>query len=156
MIIRFIYTGSDDISHSPIAVIVENCVHILSGNDVNIEVPDNANSFILKEAWIKTRPYILTSDKKQITVTWNKSGSLLLASVQMLLFKSASFYFKVFIDDKKRIAQWSCRKESVRTARRRFFFLLPIRFFIECGIFALCIWCGSFLGRMITAFFRYN
>lgn len=156
MTIRFIYMGSDDISRSPIIVITGDSAHTLSGNDVCIEVPDNADSFILKEAWIKTRPYRLASDKKQITVTWNKSGSLLLASVQMLLFKSASFYFKVFIDDKKRIAQWSCRKESVRTARRRFFFLLPIRFFIECGIFALCIWCGYFLGRMIAAFFRYN
>ena len=152
MIIRFMHRGSDDISPSPIAVIVENCVHILSGNDVNIEVPDNANSFILKEAWIKTRPYILTSDKKQITVTWNKSGSLLLASIQMLLFQSSSFYFKVFIDDEKRITHWHSRKKFVKFGRC--LSLFPIRFFIECSIFAVCIWCGSFLGRVIITFLK--
>lgn len=152
MIIRFIYTGSDDISRSPIAVIVENCVHMLSGNDVNIEVPDNANSFILKEAWIKTRPYRLTSDKKQITVTWNKSGSMLLALFQMLLFQSSSFYFKVFIDDEKRITHWHSRKKFVKFGRC--LSLFPIRFFIECSIFAVCIWCGSFLGRVIITFLK--
>lgn len=152
MIIRFIYTGSGDMSRSPIAVVAENCVHILSGNDVSIEVPDNANSFILKEAWIKTRPYRLASDKKQITVTWNKSGSLLLASVQVLLFKSSSFYFKVFIDDEKRITHWNSRKKSVKFGRC--LSLLAIRFFIECSIFAVCIWCGSFLGRVIITFLK--
>lgn len=154
MTIRLMYAGNDNISCSPITVIAGNSVHTLVSNDMCIEVPDHTDHFILKEAWIKTKPYRLSSDKKQITVIWNKSGSILLALLQMQLFQCSSFYFKVFIDDKKRIAQWSCRKESVRTARRRFFFLLPIRFFIECGIFGICVWCGSFLGRMIATFFR--
>ncbi|MGP1576593.1 MAG: hypothetical protein ACTTH7_03740 [Treponema sp.] len=152
MTIRYIYTGRDDISRSPIVVIVENCVYTLSGNDVSIEVPDNTGLFILKEAWVKTRSYRLASDKKQITVMWNTSGSLLLALLQMLLFKSSSFYFKVFIDDEKRIAQWNSRKTSMKTSR--FLSLLPIRFFIECGILAVCIWCGSFLGQMISSFLK--
>lgn len=154
MIIRFIYTGSDDISRSPIAVIVENCVHMLSGNDVSIEVPDNANSFILKEAWIKTRPYRLASDKKQITVTWNKSGSMLLALFQMLLFQSSSFYFKVFIDDENRIIQWNRRTRNIKNSKCKFLSRWSIRLLIECGIFGICVWCSSFLGRMIAAFFR--
>lgn len=154
MTIRFIYMGSDDMSRSPISVIAGNAIHTVVSNDICIEIPDNTDHFILKEAWIKTMPYRLSSDKKQITIIWNKSGSLLLALFQMLLFQCSSFYFKVFIDNKKRIEQWNNRKKSAETARCRFFFFLPIRFFIECTIFALCIGCGSFLGRLITAFLK--
>ena len=154
MTIRFIYMGSDDISRSPIIVITGDSAHTLSGNDVCIEVPDNADSFILKEAWIKTKPYRFSSDKKQITVLWNKAGSLFLALFQILLFQSSSLYFKIFIDDERRTVQWNSRKKDTKTAGCRYFSLLPVRLLIECGIFALCIWCGYFLGRMITSFFR--
>lgn len=152
MFIRYIYTGSDDISRSPITVIAGDSAHTLANNDVCIEMPDIVECFILKTAWIKTKPYRLPSHKKEITVTWNKSGSLLLGLFQMLLFNSSSVYFKIFIDDEERIAQWNSRKKSVKSGR--FLSFLPIRFFIECGIFALCIWCGSFLGRMIVTFLK--
>ncbi|MGP1455906.1 MAG: hypothetical protein ACTTJ7_09170 [Treponema sp.] len=155
MTIHFIYTGYDDIAHAPLTVIAGTSVHTIASNEVCIEGADNTDCVILKEAWIKTKPYRLPSGKKQITIMWNKSGSLLLALVQMLVFRCSSFYFKVFIDDEKRVAQWHKRNNSfVRTTGGRFFYLLPVRLCLECGIVAVCGWCGSFLGRMIVAFFR--
>ena len=102
MTIRLMYAGNDNISCSPITVIAGNSVHTLVSNDMCIEVPGHTDYFILKEAWIKTKPYRLSSDKKQITVIWNKSGSLFLALCQMLLFQCSSFYFKAFIDNENR------------------------------------------------------
>jgi len=119
-----------------------------------IEVPDHTDHFILKEAWIKTKPYRLSSDKKQITVIWNKSGSILLALLQMLLFQCSSFYFKVFIDDENRIVQWNSRPKNIKNSTCKFWARWSIRLLIECGIFGICVWCGSFLGRMIATFFR--
>lgn len=154
MTIRLMYAGNDNISCSPITVIAGNSVHTLVSNDMCIEVPGHTDYFILKEAWIKTKPYRLSSDKKQITVIWNKSGSLFLALCQMLLFQCSSFYFKAFIDNENRIVQWNSRSKNIKNSQCKFWSRWSIRLLIECGIFGICVWCGSFLGRMIATFFR--